>query len=213
LIARTITPELLRNIADEHQRGRRLFVVTTNLDAARPVIWNMGVIAQSAEAGLRLFRQVLLASASIPGMFQPVMIEVQSGGQHFQEMHADGGATAPFYVAPESFLLGATDHRLPASAIYIVINGKLTPSSHGWPARACCMIIGAELKQTMTVAMIGLCIFTSPSIKQPLDARTREWADERPFHINIDRAIAQARLRPGIHECLLVACRSIDEGG
>jgi predicted acylesterase/phospholipase RssA len=128
LIAKTITPELLRKVADEHQRGRRLFVVTTNLDAARPVIWNMGVIAaQGGEQGLRLFRQVLLASASIPGIFQPVMIEVQSGGQHFQEMHADGGATAPFYVAPESFLLGATDHRLPASAIYIVINGKLTP--------------------------------------------------------------------------------------
>ena len=128
LIAKIITPELLRNIADEHQRGRRLFVVTTNLDAARPVIWNMGVIAaQGGEEGLRLFRQVLLASASIPGMFQPVMIDVQAGGQHFQEMHADGGAAAPFYIAPESFLLGAADHRLPASAIYIVINGKLTP--------------------------------------------------------------------------------------
>jgi hypothetical protein len=128
LIAKIITPELLRNIAEEHQRGRRLFVVTTNLDAARPVIWNMGVIAaQGGEEGLRLFRQVLLASASIPGMFQPVMIDVQAGGHHFQEMHADGGAAAPFYVAPESFLLGATNHRLPASAIYIVINGKLTP--------------------------------------------------------------------------------------
>jgi Patatin-like phospholipase len=128
LIAKIITPELLRNIAEEHQRGRRLFVVTTNLDAARPVIWNMGVIAsQGGEEGLRLFRQVLVASASIPGMFQPVMIDVQADGHHFQEMHADGGAAAPFYVAPESFLLGATNHRLPASAIYIVINGKLTP--------------------------------------------------------------------------------------
>src|SRR3984893_6444481 len=128
LIAKIITPELLRNIAEEHQRGRRLFVVTTNLDAARPVIWNMGVIAaQGGEEGLRLFRQVLLASASIPGMFQPVMIDVQADGYHFQEMHADGGAAAPFYVAPESFLLGATNHRLPASAIYIVINGKLIP--------------------------------------------------------------------------------------
>jgi predicted acylesterase/phospholipase RssA len=128
LIAKIVTPEMLHSVAEEHQRGRRLFVATTNLDAARPVIWNMGVIAaQSGEAGLHLFRQVLLASASIPGMFQPVMIDVQANGQHFQEMHADGGATAPFYVAPESLLLGATNVRLPASAIYIVINGKLTP--------------------------------------------------------------------------------------
>jgi predicted acylesterase/phospholipase RssA len=128
LIAKIVTPEMLHSVAEEHQRGRRLFVATTNLDAARPVIWNMGVIAaQSGEPGLHLFRQVLLASASIPGMFQPVMIDVQANGQHFQEMHADGGATAPFYVAPESLLLGATNVRLPASAIYIVINGKLTP--------------------------------------------------------------------------------------
>ena len=128
LIAKIVTPEMLHGVAEEHQRGRRLFVATTNLDAARPVIWNMGVIAaQSGEPGLHLFRQVLLASASIPGMFQPVMIDVQANGQHFQEMHADGGATAPFYVAPESLLLGATNVRLPASAIYIVINGKLTP--------------------------------------------------------------------------------------
>jgi len=127
LIAKIVTPEMLHSVAEEHQRGRRLFVATTNLDAARPVIWNMGVIAaQSGEAGLHLFRQVLLASASIPGMFQPVMIDVQANGQHFQEMHADGGAAAPFYVAPESFLLGATNHRLPASAIFIVINGKLS---------------------------------------------------------------------------------------
>src|ERR1700730_10896025 len=128
LIAKIVTPEMLHGVADEHQRGRRLFVATTNLDAARPGIWNLGVIAaQHGEPGLHLFRQVLLASASIPGMFQPVMIDVQANGQHFQEMHADGGAAAPFYVAPESFLLGATDHRLPASAIFIVINGKLTP--------------------------------------------------------------------------------------
>jgi hypothetical protein len=128
LIAKIVTPEMLRGVAEEHQRGRRLLVATTNLDAARPVIWNMGVIAaQGGEKGLHLFRQVLQASASIPGMFQPVMIDVQANAQHFQEMHADGGAAAPFYVAPESFLLGATNVRLPASAIYIVINGKLMP--------------------------------------------------------------------------------------
>jgi predicted acylesterase/phospholipase RssA len=128
LIAKNVTPEMLHSVAKQHQRGNRLFVATTNLDAARPVIWNMGVIAvRGGEEGLHLFRQVLLASASIPGMFQPVMIDVQTNGRHFQEMHADGGAAAPFYVAPESLLLGATNVRLAASAIYIVINGKLMP--------------------------------------------------------------------------------------
>jgi len=145
LIAKNITPELLRNIAKEHRRGRRLFVATTNLDAARPVIWNMGAIAAyGGEAGLILFRQILLASASIPGLFPPVMIDVQADGRHFQEMHADGGAAAPFYVAPESYLLGAANVRLPASAIYIVVNGKLTPEF--------------EVTDRTTVAILGRSI-------------------------------------------------------
>jgi len=56
LIAKIVTPEMLRNIAKEHQRGRRLFVVTTNLDTARLVIRSMGVIvARGGEEGLRLF--------------------------------------------------------------------------------------------------------------------------------------------------------------
>src|ERR1700693_4311017 len=141
-----------RSVAAEYQSGRRLFVVTTNLDAARAVIWNMGVIAaQGGQEALRLFRQVLLASASIPGMFQPVMIDVQANGQHFREMHADGGAAAPFYVAPESFLLGATDHRLPASAIYIVINGKLT-SEFQMTDRTTASILGRSIGVALKAA-------------------------------------------------------------
>jgi predicted patatin/cPLA2 family phospholipase len=97
-----ITDDMLRAIAAEHRRGRRLFVGTTNLDAQRLVVWNMGAIAASGRPGsLDLFRKVLLASASIPVAFPPVYIEVEADGTRYDEMHVDGG------VVSELFLWGA----------------------------------------------------------------------------------------------------------
>src|SRR6266702_6155692 len=96
LIEQRVTPTLLSEIAAEHARGRRLFVATTNLDAGRRVIWNMGAIAAKGDdKALKLFRDVVLASASIPGFFQPVSIEVEANGKKFQEMHLDGTITSP----------------------------------------------------------------------------------------------------------------------
>jgi hypothetical protein len=90
---------MLQAIASEHRRGRRLFVGTTNLDAQRLVVWNMGAIAASGRPGsLDLFRRVLLASASIPVAFPPVYIEVDVDGKRFDEMHVDGGVTAEFFL-------------------------------------------------------------------------------------------------------------------
>jgi hypothetical protein len=126
-IARRITPELLLAVAAEHRRGRRLIVLTTNVDAQRPVLWNMGAIAaQGGPAALALFRKVLLASASIPGIFEPVMIDVVSQGRRFQEMHVDGGASAYLFVAPQPMLLdGETAERLPIEHLYLVVNNTL----------------------------------------------------------------------------------------
>jgi predicted acylesterase/phospholipase RssA len=94
LIARHVDAPMLAAIAREYQAGRRLYVVTTNLDAQRTTIWDMGKIAASGDPGaLDLFRNVLTASASIPGVFSPVLIDVEANGRHFAEMHVDGGAT------------------------------------------------------------------------------------------------------------------------
>ena len=51
-VEQRITPALLAEIAAEHARGRRLLVATTNLDAGRRVIWNMGAIAARATKAL-----------------------------------------------------------------------------------------------------------------------------------------------------------------
>ncbi len=127
LIGRYITPELLAAVAAEHAKGRRLLVVTTNLDAQRAVIWNMGAIAASgAPNATALFRDVLTASASIPAVFPPQLIEAQADGQAFQEMHVDGSVVTPVFTLPQSLLLRDGRLRTAGKAdIYVVINGKL----------------------------------------------------------------------------------------
>jgi predicted acylesterase/phospholipase RssA len=133
LIAKQITPALLADIAAAHKSGRRLFVVTTDLDAERSVVWNMGAIAVHAadknggDAALNLFRNVLLASSAIPGGFPPVLIDVEANGKKFQEMHVDGGVGGQFFVAPAAVLAATSDYRLPATALYVVINTGLQP--------------------------------------------------------------------------------------
>ena len=65
----------------EYRKGRLLLILTTNLDQGRPVIWNIGAIAESGKPGAReLIVDVLLASTSMPGIFPPVMFNVTVGG-------------------------------------------------------------------------------------------------------------------------------------
>jgi len=130
LIARHVDAELLAAVAREYQAGRRLYVVTTNLDAQRTAIWDMGKIATSGDPGaLELFRNVLTASASIPGVFSPVLIDVETQGRRFAEMHVDGGVTTNVLVLPEAVLVSGTPVFPPDARpkVYVVMNGKLTP--------------------------------------------------------------------------------------
>lgn len=83
--------EVIEAIAREHKKGRRLYIATTNLDAKRLVIWDMGKIAcAGTPESEKLFRQVMLASASFPVAFPPVMIKVEAEGHYYDEMHVDG---------------------------------------------------------------------------------------------------------------------------
>src|SRR5262245_43113404 len=131
-LAKRVTSELLADVAAEHNKGRRLFVVTADLDSERPVIWNMGAIAAlgadaaKAEAALKLFRQILLAASAIPGIFPPVYIDAEGNGKKFQEMHADGGVFGPFFVAPPLWLVDPTEP-LPITQIFVILHSKLVP--------------------------------------------------------------------------------------
>lgn len=99
-----MTPKVLAAIAHEYTvKGRLLLVATTNLDQPVGVLWNMGAIAASPQPqAAELFCRILLASASIPGLLPPVMIDVEVGDQRFQEMHVDGGTVAQVAFYPPS---------------------------------------------------------------------------------------------------------------
>ncbi len=129
LVAHYIDENLLNLVAAQHRRGRRLFIVTTNIDAQRTAVWNMGAIAASDYSGrLQLFRDILVASASAPGLFAPAYIEVQAGNTLFQEMHVDGAVTSNVLAVPESVLMqkvAFSDTAKPK--LYIIVNGKITP--------------------------------------------------------------------------------------
>lgn len=128
-IAKQITPELMADIAAAHRSGRRLFTVTTNLDAERSVVWNMGAIAaHGGPEATKLFCNVLLASASVPGGFPPVLIDVEANGKRFAEMHVDGGLGGQFFVAPAALMAATSRYKLPATQLYVVVNTGLQPS-------------------------------------------------------------------------------------
>jgi hypothetical protein len=130
LIVRHVDAPMLAAIAREYQAGRRLYIVTTNLDAQRTTIWDMGKIAASGDPGaLDLFRNVLTASVSIPGVFSPVLIDVEADGRHFAEMHVDGGVTTNVLILPEAILMSGTPVFPPDARpkVYVVMNSRLTP--------------------------------------------------------------------------------------
>jgi hypothetical protein len=91
LIARSIDADVIAAVAAAYDQGRRLYVGTVNLDAGRLQVWDLTELAsRRCAAGLDLYRKVLLASASTPVQFAPVMID--------GAMHVDGGVREQIFV-------------------------------------------------------------------------------------------------------------------
>jgi hypothetical protein len=131
LISHYANEDMMAAIAAEYRKGRLLLIGTTNLDVQRPVIWNIGAIAASGKPeALDLFRRILLASASVPGVFPPVMIDVEAGGQQYQEMHVDGGAVAQTFLIPAPIGaladLRSKEHARQRTA-WVIRNARLDP--------------------------------------------------------------------------------------
>lgn len=130
LIAKHVTPDIIAAVAREYRAGRRLYIVSTQLDAQRTAIWDMGAIASSPNPRAPdLFRQVIEASASIPGIFAPVLIDVEAQGKRFAEMHVDGGIMSNVLIVPDA-MLAANRLNLPSGVrprVYVILNSKLGP--------------------------------------------------------------------------------------
>ena len=59
-------------------------------------------------------------------VFPPILVDAEANGSRFQEMHVDGGVTAPVLTLPEAFLLRyATLANSPQTKLYILINNKV----------------------------------------------------------------------------------------
>jgi predicted acylesterase/phospholipase RssA len=131
LVARYVTQDMLEAIAAENAKGRILLIATTNLDARRPVIWNIGKIAASGNPNaLELVRSLLVASAAIPAAFPPMMIDVDVNGQPHQEMHVDGGASAQVFVYPPSLHVAEIlkeAHVTRERRAFVIRNARLDP--------------------------------------------------------------------------------------
>lgn len=128
LISLNFDDEMMHAVAQEHRRGRRLFVGTTHVYAGRLVTWDIGDIAASGRPdSLDLIRRVLLASAAIPIMLPPVYIEVEADGRRFHEMHVDGGMARQIFVSAPGLdwaeVMGAHQHRGPPE-FYAIRNGR-----------------------------------------------------------------------------------------
>jgi Patatin-like phospholipase len=132
LIEKYVDDAFLQEVARERTKGRILLIGTTNLDTQRPVLWDMGRIAMSNNPdAIVLFRKILLASATLPGVFPPVRIQVRVGGKNYDELHVDGGVTRQVFLAPSIFSFATGNQKLGRAAakrrLYVIKNGRIDP--------------------------------------------------------------------------------------
>ena len=131
LIAKYVDEEVMEKIAAAHRDGRSLNIGTANLDSMRPVIWRIGPIANSGHPGaLALVRQILLASASVPAAFPPVLIPVEVDGTTYDELHVDGGAASQVFLYPVGVDYEEVLAKLEVPGrpkVYVIRNSRLDP--------------------------------------------------------------------------------------
>jgi hypothetical protein len=165
LVDTFVDMEMVEAVAVEHARGRRLLIATTNLDSQRAVVWDMGEIAtHGGDEALKLFRTLLVASSSVPGIFPPKLVEVETDDHIYQEMHVDGGVAAPLFLMPDALLhwrnLGPRFRR---GRVHVIVNTVLDPSTQSTPpgvasimARSFDTMLRFSYRQALSLAA-GFC--------------------------------------------------------
>ena len=137
LIDRYADDEMIAAIAREAARGRLLLVATTDFATGEPVVWDLTSVAlYGGSDAKRLFTTILLASASVPGMFPPVAIRFRGEGGVREEIHVDGGVTVPFFITPAPEDLAAAGVGGQPALVRVVIDGRLRDFPHAANANA-----------------------------------------------------------------------------
>jgi hypothetical protein len=191
LIDRYVDDALIRAVAAEHGRGRRLLVATTNLDAERLAVWDMGgIAAHGGPEALELFRQVLVASVSIPGIFSPSLISVENGHRRFSEMHVDGRVIAGFLAIFLSVKLAEDAVALREKVkLYVLVNGCLD-GRFGVTADQTISIVARSVEAGAKAAMRSQLIATTDFCQRNgIDLEISQWPDgaqDRPMDFGAD---------------------------
>jgi hypothetical protein len=150
---------MIAAVAAGAAKGRLLLVATTDFATGEPVVWDLGSVAlNGGPDAKRLFRAILLASASVPGMFPPVRIRFRADGGVREETHIDGGVTLPFFIAPGPDDLPAAGDGRQAALVRIVIDGRLQDFPHAANANALSIFsrsISAGLSRMTRTALEG----------------------------------------------------------
>ncbi len=159
MVHKFLSDEIIDAVAQAHRNGQRLYIGTTNFDAQRQVIWNMGVVANSPHpAAYDVFRKIILASASIPVLFPPVFFEVESDGVIYEEMHVDGGTVGQMFyhggtinwrkVLSEA---SGVDDPVDRSTLFLIIDGEVGAEFQHVPRRLM-PIIGRTISTLVKVS-------------------------------------------------------------
>jgi predicted acylesterase/phospholipase RssA len=147
---------MIRAIAREAAKGRLLLVVTTDVASGEPVVWDLGALAKNGGSSARtLFRDVLVASASVPGMFPPVIIRVSENGLSNDQAHVDGAATVPFFVPPALLQTARSVSGTGRAEVFIIVDGSLSEA-----ARTTRLTARAILSRSIRVGLSHMLLIT-----------------------------------------------------
>lgn len=162
---------LMAKVAQEHAKGRRLYVGTSDLDAQGFVIWDMGALASKGGIdSVKMFRKIILASCSFSSMLPPVFFQVEAGGKRYDEMHADGGVIGGIFYVYQ--LMEGVKFREFRTRLYILNCCYMSPHSK-------------QIEDNLT-AIISRTIETNGSSKMSGDTyRIYAFAKERGWDYNL----------------------------
>jgi len=156
LVDSYVSDEMIQAIAGEAAKGRLLLVATTDVASGEPVVWDLGAIAKNGGSSARtLLRDVLVASASVPGMFPPVIIRVAKDGLNDDQAHVDGAATVPFFVPPALLQTARSVPPTGRAAVFVIVDGSLSEG-----ARTTRLTARAILSRSIRVGLDHLLLTT-----------------------------------------------------
>jgi len=99
LFRETFDEKFLAKVAEEHKKGRRLYVGTTNIDTGQLTVWDMGAIAASShEDKYERFSNIIYASTAMPVYLPPQYMYIDKGDTRYYQMHMDGGIYSQVFM-------------------------------------------------------------------------------------------------------------------